>query len=272
MKHSLPLLALVLLFSCADPPVVDYGSNNGKSVTILDKKIYYEEYGKGPPLLLLQGGMGGIKDFEKCIPELSKHYRLIAPDTPGQGRSELADSLSYQTITEFVSLFIDELKLDSTYVMGWSDGGIVGLLLAESRPDKVKKVLAAGANNGVRAVLPPGIDISAVHPNPIEDFEKGNKEWIDNYVKTMPRDWKKLINDLNKMWYQQEYFPNSILEKINIPVMIAMGDKDDIRLEHAIELHRSIRNSELCILPGASHAVFSDKPELINKIAIDFFK
>lgn len=274
MKNTLPLtiLLLLLILSCTDAPKVEYGSNNGKYVTVNDTKIYYEEYGQGMPLLLLQGGMGGIKDFEKCIPELSKHYRLIAPDTPGQGRSDLPDSLSYQIIAQFTSKLIDELKLDSTYVMGWSDGGIVGLLLAESRPDKVKKVLAAGANNGVRGVLPPGVDISAAAPPSDEYFEKNNKEWIDNYVKTLPRDWKKFMRDMNKMWYATEYFPNSILENIHIPVMIAQGDQDMIRLEHAVEMHRLIKNSQFCVLPKTSHAVFSDKPELINKIAIDFFR
>src|SRR6185503_20224332 len=100
------------------------------------------EYGKGTPLLLLQGGMGGIEDFARCIPDLSQHFHVIAPDTPGQGRSEMADSLSYQMIAEYISRLIDVLRLDSAYVMGWSDGGNTALILANRRPDKIKKVLA----------------------------------------------------------------------------------------------------------------------------------
>src|SRR6185295_15231755 len=90
---------------------VKYGSNNGKYISIRNTKIYYEEYGKGTPLLLLHGGMGSIADFKLCIPELSKHFRIIAPDSPGQGRSGLADSMSYQLMTDYMSKFIDALKL-----------------------------------------------------------------------------------------------------------------------------------------------------------------
>jgi len=108
--------------------LIDYGSNDGKWIIIRNTKVYYEEYGHGMPLLLLSGGGldRSIKDFEKCIPELSKQYRVIAPDTPGQGRSEQADSISYGILTDFMSQFVDSLKVDSVYVMGWSDGGIVG--------------------------------------------------------------------------------------------------------------------------------------------------
>ena len=159
---------------------IKYGSNNGKYVTILDKKIYYEEYGNGAPLILLQGGMGSIEDFSLCIPELSKHFRVIAPDTPGQGRSELADSMSYQLIAEYFSKMIDLLKLDSAYIMGWSDGGNAGLLLAESRSDKVKKVLAVGANYNIVDFLPPNTDMSMVNPPSESEFEAQNKEWIEN--------------------------------------------------------------------------------------------
>ena len=82
---------------------IEYGSNHGKYVSILDKKVYYEEYGKGVPLILLEGGMKSIKDFSLCIPELSKHFRVIAPDDPGQGRSEMFDTMTYDLLAEYVS-------------------------------------------------------------------------------------------------------------------------------------------------------------------------
>ena len=122
MKTLLRLVLTSVSFLLASPAIgqqkIVYGSNNGKYLTILNTRIYYEEYGKGTPLLLLQGGMGGIEDFSLCIPDLSKHFRVIAPDTPGQGRSEMADSLSYQVMAEYISRLIDLLKLDSAYVMG----------------------------------------------------------------------------------------------------------------------------------------------------------
>lgn len=253
---------------------IPYGSNNGKYISIFDTRIYYEEYGKGTPLILLQGGMGGIENFSASIPELSKHYRVIAPDTPGQGRSELADSMSYQLIAEYMSKLIDTLRLDSVYVMGWSDGGNAALILGYIRPDKIKKVLASGANyklSGYPSVQNDSTDWEKVLADPAFAIE--NKAGIDNYINLCPwpRDWKKMIIDINKMWSQKIYFPATVLEGLKIPVMVVLGDRDAVTLEHGIEMHRLIKESQLCILPNTSHAVFKERPDLINEIAIEFF-
>jgi hypothetical protein len=67
----------------------------------------------------------------------------------------------------------------------------------------VKKVLAVGANNGLRGALPPGIDISTVIPQSLEGWATVNKQSVDNYSKDVKRDWKKMMNSLNAMWYHQ---------------------------------------------------------------------
>jgi pimeloyl-ACP methyl ester carboxylesterase len=209
------LILLFVLFFCIDPIIaqqkIKYGSNNGKYISVLNTKIYYEEYGKGTPLLLLQGGMGSVEDFALCIPELSKHFRIIAPDSPGQGRSELADSMSYELMAEYISKLIDLLKLDSVYVMGWSDGGNTGLILGSNRPDKVKKVLASGANfklSGYPSILNDTSDWEKELKSP--EFEIKNKEAIKEYLSLCPtpRDWRKMFIDLNKMWQGNIFFSN----------------------------------------------------------------
>lgn len=271
MTHNMKFAVAIVfslcmsLFAQGQSNIV-YGSNNGTYLSIFNTKIYYEEYGKGTPLLLLQGGMGSIADFKLCIPELSKHFRVILPDTPGQGRSELADSMSYPLLAKYMAALIDQLQLDSTYVMGWSDGGIIGLLLAEGRPDKVRKVIAVGANYNLA-----GTNLKNVKPASLTDWEKKNKNWIANYQTALPRDWKKYYRDAMHMWYQSQYFSPDILKRINIPVLIAQGDRDLIRIEHALEMHRMIKNSQFCVLPNTSHAVFGERPKLINQIAVEFF-
>jgi pimeloyl-ACP methyl ester carboxylesterase len=278
MKIAIGLILISLLWTSCNTTTdnTEYGSADGKFLTIFNKKIYYEEYGQGIPLILLSGGglSRSIKDFEKCIPGLAKHYRVIAPDTPGQGRSEQADTLTYGVLLEFTSQLVDSLKIDSAYVMGWSDGGITGILLAERRPDKIRKVIAVGANNGLRRAVPPEIPLDSIYPMTLDYFEKNNKELIERYTNMRPRkDWRKYMTDVNVMWYQKEsYFSDSIYGRINIPVMIVLGDRDEIIIEHGIEMHRLIKNSQFCILPNTTHEVFSERPDLINKIAIDFFK
>jgi pimeloyl-ACP methyl ester carboxylesterase len=266
MRYFL-VLALAVFANCKP-------HNGGRYISILETKIYYEEHGNGPPLIILSGGglNRSVRDFDQCVPKLSTKFRVILPDSPGQGKSEQPDTLSYEILTDFFSLFIDSLHLGSVYVMGWSDGGIVALLLAERKSDKVKKVLAVGANNGLIGALPNEIDISTVKPQALDIWGKRNSEWVDAYSKELNRDWKKMMNSLNGMWYQEKYFSDAILRRIRIPVMITQGDRDDIKLEHAIEMHRIIPNRQLCILPNTTHEVFSERPALISTIATEFFK
>lgn len=279
MTTLIRVIFVFILFLWTSPLIgqqkIKYGSNNGTYISIFNKKIYYEEYGKGTPLILLQGGMGSIEDFALCIPELSKNFRVIAPDTPGQGRSELADSMSYELMAEYISKFIDVLKLDSAYVIGWSDGGNTGLILGNNRPDKVKKVLASGANyklSGYPSILNDTSDWEKELRSP--EFESKNKEGIKEYLSLCPtqRDWRKMFIDLNKMWHKEIYFSPSILEGLKIPVMIVLGDRDAVTLEHGIEMYKLIKGSQFCILPNTSHSVFRERPKLINDLAITFFQ
>ena len=93
------------------------------------------------PLLLLHGGGGSIVHFEQVIPALAEKFRVIAFDSPGHGRSEMSDSLSYQLLSDYISQCIDALTLDRVYIIGWSDGGNAALILAADRPEKVRRVI-----------------------------------------------------------------------------------------------------------------------------------
>lgn len=278
MKIAIGLISVSLLWTSCNTGTdkIEFGSNNGSVININGKNIYYEEYGQGTPLLLLSGGgiNRSIRDFGECIPGLSKHFRVIAPDTPGQGRSEQTDSLSYDLLTDFMSQLIDSLKIDSGYVMGWSDGAIVSLLLADRRPDKIKKVIAVGANNGIRGfVLPDGFPLDSVKIPALEYWAPSNKKDIEWYNTLTPKkDWRKMVNNINMMVYEKEYFPTSVYDSIHIPVMIVLGDRDMISIEHGLEMHRLIKNSQFCVLPNTSHEVFAERPDLISKIAVDFLK
>lgn len=278
MKTAFGLILISVLWaSCStETKKIEYGANDGRYVIINNRKIYFEEYGQGTPLLLLSGGgiNRSIRDFGKCIPGLSKHYRVIAPDTPGQGRSEQTDSLSYDLLTDFMSQLIDSLKIDSGYVMGWSDGAIVSLLLADRRDDKIKKVIAVGANNGIRGfVLPDGFPLDSVKMPALEYWAPSNKKDIEWYNTLTPKkDWRKMVNNINRMVYEKAYFPTSVYDGINIPVMIVLGDRDMISIEHGLEMHKLIKNSQYCVLPNTTHEVFAEQPDLISKIAIDFLK
>ena len=109
--------------------------------------MYYEIYGTGEPLLIIHGNGGSIKKFLYQIPYFSKNYKVVLADSRAQGKSvDGGDSLSYEMMADDLNALLDTLRMDSCYVIGWSDGGINGLLLAMRHPEKVKKLAVTGAN------------------------------------------------------------------------------------------------------------------------------
>ena len=271
-SHQLNLI-FIFLFAFSwlnNGQEINYGSNQGKHILIDNTNLYYEEYGNGMPLLLLHGGFGSIHDFQKVISKFAKHFKVIAVDSPGHGRSELTDSLSFDLMTDYYSKMIDQMKLDSVYIIGYSDGGITGLLLAEKRPDKVKKVIASGANSKMDAVKPEFLDfLKLINPSFIET---NLKEWLVDYKSKSPEKdkWEKFITYITKMYSQDTLITDEILANIKAKTLLVFGDRDAIKLDHGIELNQKIPGSQLCVLPNTPHEVFSESPELISNIGIDF--
>jgi len=271
-SHKLTfVLVILMIFSWKGyGQEINYGSNQGKYITLSNTNIYYEAYGSGMPLLLFHGGFGSIHDFQQVIPELSKHYRVIAVDSPGHGRSEQADSLSFDLMADHYSIMIDQLQLDSVSIIGYSDGGITALLLAEKRPKKVIKIIASGVNSRMDGLTSEVLGyLKLINP----DFVEANqKEWLADYKSKSPEKdkWRKYIADMSRMYSENVVISEQTLSNIDAKVLLVYGDRDVIKFEHAIELYRSIAGSQFCILPDTPHEVFSESPELICKIGIAF--
>jgi len=271
-SHKLTFVFVILIICSwkAYGQEINYGSNQGKYITLSNTNIYYEEYGSGMPLLLFHGGFGSIHDFQLVIPELSKHYRVIAVDSPGHGKSEQADSLSFDLMADHYSIMIDQFQLDSVSIIGYSDGGITALLLAEKRPDKVIKIIASGVNSRMDGLTPEVLGyLKLINPAFIETNQK---EWLTDYKSKSPEKdkWRKYITDMTRMYSENVLIEEQTLSNIDAKVLLVYGDRDVIKLEHAIELYRSIAGSQFCVLPNTPHEVFSESPELISKIGIEF--
>ena len=149
---------LLLMTSCAfaqelDPDLkssIAYGNNAaaGGRVAVTDALLYYEIYGKGEPLLLLHAKGQSIKAFEKQIIVLAEKYKVIAVDTRGQGKSTNTSTgdLSYNLLAEDMKTLLDSLHIPKTNILGWSDGGNTGMIMAFKYPAYVNKLITMGAN------------------------------------------------------------------------------------------------------------------------------
>ena len=240
-----------------------YGKNKeaGKYYNIRGFKMYAETYGSGQPLLIIHGNGGSINNFLYQIPYFSKKYKVIIADSRAHGNSkDDADSLSYEMMADDYAALLDQMKIDSAFVIGWSDGGINGLLLAIHHPEKVKKLAITGAN------LWP--DSTAVFPEVMQMIlpEYNSAKSMTNKTPQQKAGWKLL-----RLLVEEPHISLADLQKISVPTLVIGGDHDVIKPEHTLLIAQNIRNSYLWILPNSGHSTPIVYKDEFNKKIDDFF-
>ncbi len=274
MKPSIGLIFIlvVLLADCRDSlkteaqTIINYGDNKstGKYLFVNGVNLYYEAYGYGDPLVLLHGNGGNIKGMKHQIECFSKNYKVITMDCRGRGKSELgSDTLTYMLMTKDVISLLDHLHLDSVYVIGRSDGGIIALLMGIYFPEKVKKIAAFGANLSPDTTVLYSSIVEQIHKDRIHAEEMLNRN-------DTTRNWY-LINQLNRLMEFQPHISTLDLKKIKSPVLILSSDRDVIKEEHTLDIYRNIPRANLCIFSDETHWVTSENPDLFNSTVAKFF-
>ena len=238
-----------------------YGGNTrlGKYAPVNGIRLYYETYGTGEPLLLLHGNNSSIAAFDRQIPELAKKYQVIALDSRGQGNSS-ADStrLTYELFADDTAAFLDFLGVDSANVLGWSDGGNIGLLLAIRHPRKVKKLasMAAILYNDNTSISP---KLNALLRKQLAEMKnQGMTESDLNYR-------------LKNLLLTEPHVPPDALAKVTAPVLVMVGENDVVKREHTALIAKKLPGSTLKIFRKAGHEAPTEVPEEFNRTVLDFF-
>ncbi|MCP9748827.1 alpha/beta fold hydrolase [Lacihabitans sp. CS3-21] len=241
---------------------IAYGNNPkvGKYASIRGINLYYETYGQGKPLLLIHGNGGSIRDWRYQIPYFSKTYKVIAVDSRAQGKSQdSSDVLNYEMMADDFDALLTHLKIDSAYVIGWSDGGINGLLLAIRHPEKVKKLAITGAN------LVPGT--SAISADGIKAISADLAKLRAANQDAATKNTIKLLH----MMEIEPHIPLTDLHKIKCPVLVMGGDFDVIKPAHTLQIFENIPQAYLWIFPESGHGTVHRYKDEFNKKVLHFF-
>ncbi|MDG6990982.1 MAG: alpha/beta hydrolase [Nitrososphaerota archaeon] len=238
-------------------------------LNVSDARVYYVTEGQGEPLLLLHGGLGSVEDFASQIPALAQHFRVIAFERTGHGHTaDTSEAFTFESMVEQTASFIEALGLKAVNVVGWSDGAIVALLLAISRPDLVRRMISVGG-------LAETMAQSAETRGWIESMnaEKFPQEFVSKYGEISPdgpAHFSVVLEKTKKLWLTEPHIKDEDLSKIKAPTLVLAADKEDLPIEHTIEMFRAIKGAQLCIVPGATHFLMSEKPELTNSVMLAF--
>ena len=249
---SLGAAALALL---ASVPLADSAGAMAKptewhSAEIHGHRMFYATRGSGPTLVFLHGGGdSGEHSFVRQLDVFSERHHIVAPDQVGQGRTpDVPGPLSYTAMMQDTAALLRQLKLKHVDVVGFSDGGILALMLAVRHPELVRRLVISGVNISPEGLVTENLEGLRADdtPNPKTIDEKLGHLWA-----TSPT---------------EDELSLALLAKIMQPVLLVSGDHDVITLEHTLQIFHALPNSELCVLPGTDHGTFSSRPEWLNPI------
>jgi pimeloyl-ACP methyl ester carboxylesterase len=216
--------------------------------------IYYAVRGSGPTLVFLHGGGdSGEHSFVHQLDVFSEHHHIVAPDQVGQGRTpDIRGPLTYTAMMEDTAELLKRLKLKHVDLVGFSDGGILALMLAVRHPELVRRLVISGVN-----IAPEGL-----RPEDLEELRA-----------TQTPKPKTIDEKLANLWFTsptEAELNLGLLAKITQPVLVISGDRDAITLEHTLKIFHALPDAELCVLPGTDHATFSGRSEWLNPIMSAF--
>ena len=213
--------------------------------------MYYEVHGDGPPLLLLHGGTGSIS--ASWIPFFSPPFRVIAMEQMGHGRTaDLMDrTFHYHDMADDTVELMRQLGIESAVVVGYSDGGIIGLDMAIHHPERVTKLAITGANSRTDGYSVENLEWART-------FDPADQPISEAYGRLSPdgaEHWPIFLGRLQPMWAAEPSFTREEMQSVKAPTLIIIGDEDIVTPEHAIEMFRTIPRAHLCVVPHSGHGV-----------------
>jgi len=222
--------------------------------------IHYKEYGKGPPVVLLHGGLSNSDYWANQVAPLARSHRLILIDSRGHGRSTRdGRRYTYELMASDVLAVMDRLKVKKAAIVGWSDGAIIGLVLALKHPERLTRVFAFAAN-----MDPSGVNVAGTEQPPFTTFiDQARKDYAR--LSPTPNGFDDFLAAISKMWETEPNYTAADLGRIRVPVTIVDGDHDEaIKAEHTAYLARSVPGARLVWLKDTSHFAMMQDPAAFN--------
>jgi pimeloyl-ACP methyl ester carboxylesterase len=238
-----------------------------KFLTIDGHKIWCKQWGNhGEPVVLLHGGLSNSENWERQIlPAVEKSHQPFAYDRTAHGRTKIRDGFMHFDfqVDEFIA-YIEKVVKKPVHVIGWSDGGNIGLLASIKRPDLIKSLVGIGMNYTYKGGI--SFDLNNVS---VSDEEKAS------FAKMSKQDPELLITIIRKafkVWSTEPKLKLKDLARVKCPVLVLAADDEPFTSELTFKMYEAIPNARLAVMPGTSHALVKEKPKLMHAIIKDFYK
>jgi pimeloyl-ACP methyl ester carboxylesterase len=228
-----------------------------------DVDLWYDESGTGEPVVLLHGAMSDSRDFDGNLAALASEFRVLRVDRRGHGHTADTDGpLTLDLMADDMIRFAECLAEGQIAVAGYSAGAGVALRMATRRPDLVSAlVLISGAYDRAGLIVRP-VPGGSWPPQVIAAYGEVSPDGEGHF----PVVADKVAASIDQ---GSELSPRD-LAQLTCPSLVLAADDDVVSLEHTIALYRALPDAYLSIVPGASHLLLHEHPELCTLLVRDF--
>lgn len=225
----------------------------------------YEWANNGEAVLLLHGGLSNTDSFaDVMVSPLENSFHLFAYDRAGHGRSaDQPGSFYFNFQRDEAIAFITEVIKGPVHLVGYSDGANIALMVAIARPDLVKSIVSIAANFNADGI----VELPIFDPAGISDEERAE------YAEMSPDAPETLdlkIAKMHEIWKVEPNIDVADIAQVSVPTLVMAGDDDVVKHSHSIELYEALPFGQLAIVPGTSHGLVKEKPELVTEMIKSF--
>ncbi len=229
-------------------------------------EIYsYEWDNDGEAVVLFHGGLSKTSSLDYLVvPALEEDFHVYGYDRTAHGfTADQPGSLHFDFQTEEAIAYLEDVVKAPAHLVGYSDGAIIALMVAITRPDLVKSVVSIGGNFHFS-----GVKFDMGEPS-VSDEDLAEYTLISP---DLPNTLLEKVKRMFEIWKNEPNISIADLAKIQCPVLIVSGDDDVVTLAHTQELYEAIALGQLAIIPGTSHELVKEKTNLFNMIMLQFLQ
>jgi pimeloyl-ACP methyl ester carboxylesterase len=238
----------------------------GEYVELNGIRTWYDEHGDGEPLVLMHGGLVDARFFEKNIGALAEHFHVYTPERRGHGHTpDVEGPINYDLMTEDTIAFLDAVIGGPAHLVGHSDGAFVAMQVAMRRPELANKLvlISGGFNKSGEAGDGAGeFDVDEVTQFLGPAYGEVSPDGEEHFPVVAQKIADMAANEPN--------LDQSELAAVKSRTLVMFSDDDLMTLDHAVAMYDTIPDAELAVVPGTSHFLLQEKPELCNAIVLDF--
>ncbi len=238
-------------------------------ISVAGMKVWHEVCGDGEPVVLLHGGFASAASWFAQTPVLAgAGYRVYVPERRGHGHTPDVDGpITYSLMADDTIAYLDAVMPAPAHLIGWSDGAVVALLVAQRRPDLVNRMILIGQY----------VNSSGKTENPLTDELLELDAEVTGFLREMyvsespdgadhfPVFHAKMV----QMFKTEPEIDLASLRAIEVPTLVLQGDRDEVTLEHSKAVAETLPSGRLAVLPG-THMLPMETPDVVNALLLAY--